>query len=262
MTSFAERMAARKKAKTQLAGTPAAAVATAAVNDPKETAVAEPAAEPSMSWGDTPPWAKKGCKACKGKGFNSKGNPCRGCTTAHPKVADQFEIMPQDDGMVIWTNGELEGSTRFAPPPKVTEPKPAPAESAAPAEKVEPDKEPEPEATPATVAALEGLPKKTRGRPRKAFTLMINCLPVIYNGKAITLEEILHHYGKQLAEDQGANSYYLLNAFKRRDLIAAVVEKIALDLGNDVVVANVKSPDLDSLLAALRPLATSVVEGV
>lgn len=54
----------------------------------------------------TPPWAVPGCVACKGVGFNSKGNPCGICNVKSKQSGDvtsqEFTTRPIGGGKVQW----------------------------------------------------------------------------------------------------------------------------------------------------------------
>lgn len=71
--------------------------------------------DPSTMPNDIPPWAKADCGACRGTGFNTKGNACRICVAAfnaNPNPSKRpptdFTIAPTGNGCVEW----VDNSTR------------------------------------------------------------------------------------------------------------------------------------------------------
>jgi hypothetical protein len=54
---------------------------------------------------NAPPWAQPNCPACKGKGFNKKGSPCRICDSTSKKAGGRTSLeyhLDSDEGNVIW----------------------------------------------------------------------------------------------------------------------------------------------------------------
>lgn len=144
--SIKDKLAAKKLRKQQLQGVAPPPTATKQVEFPGPKPA--PPAEPD---GDTPPWADPDCKACGGRGVNSKGTaPCRICDATAVRRgaprAGEFEVLVED-GVMVWS-GELgEGAMQLLSEEEVhvkvpREPMPV---------------APEPEEAPA----------KKRGRPRK-----------------------------------------------------------------------------------------------
>ena len=262
MSSFAQKIAA-KKARQAAAKAPAAAAPT----KPKAEDPKTPAAKPASA----PPWAQPECIPCGGTGFNSKGKggPCRICSVMAgkrgcPKPGD-YEITAVD-GTVIWVNlsnpddfgsADLTGPVevkeeKVAPPPPVEKPKPeapvAPVE-----EKVE---TPEPAPT-----------KRGKGRPKKGFTLLIDCYVVKGVGRTgggsgmILLCDVIREYGTSLAAEMGKDDYYGVKAWDRRDGLCGVASAMVEDFKTDCVVASTGNPEENALLAALKPLATKIIVG-
>jgi hypothetical protein len=101
-----------------------------------------------------------------------------------------------------------------------------------------------------------------KGRPKLGLVLRLGCSVVKGpQRKMLTIQDVLAMVGSQLAEAKGAENYYLLNAFERRDLIAANVEGIAEELGSVVVVGSACCPDTRALYSALVSVSEDVVEG-
>lgn len=84
--------------------------------------------------------------------------------------------------------------------------------------------------------------------------------------RSITLEELLLIVGEKVAEiytettgASSAISYWDINAFERRDFVAAQAFEIAMTLGSSTLVCGRNpTPDENILLSALRPLASRV----
>ena len=66
-----------------------------------------------------------------------------------------------------------------------------------------------------------------------------------------------------MAEVAGVGSYYNLDAFKRRDGMAAAAAGIAEEIaGVDLLCDREMTPDERALVSALKPFATEVVESI
>lgn len=117
-----------------------------------------------------------------------------------------------------------------------------------------------------TFAGLElpdqgfGLGKKKPGRPRVTFTLLIGCMVVKGANDVILVEDVLATYGEHLAKSKGVPSYWMLDAFERRDILRAVVPKIVEELQGHAVVSSGDDPDTRALVDALRHHASTIVE--
>ena len=108
-----------------------------------------------------------------------------------------------------------------------------------------------------------GTVKRGRGRPRASFTLYIGCVPVRGYRKPIYLEGVVAAYGAQLAKAQEVESYYELDAFKRRDALCKVAPHIVKEFDtNDVFVPRNAGPDVQALLTAIRPFAGRICEAL
>lgn len=275
--SFAEKIAAKKaRAAGAAAPPPSKAPEPKPEPAPKTT---EPSA-PAGFEGDVPPWADESCKACKGTGFSSLGAPCRICDVKAKKAgkpqAKDFEIV-SEEGVISWSNGEIEGAVLVlseqvevketeAPAPK---PEPKPEPESKPEEEPELDDQDEGDSDDEAEEDPTPAPKKKtkRGRPKKGFTLLIDCYVVKGQGRigggsgVIFLDEQLKHYGTELAKANEVESFYDVDCFRRRDELCKHAETIAEGFGTDYVVARTDSVEERELLKALRPLASTVIVG-
>lgn len=126
---------------------------------------------------------------------------------------------------------------------------PAPTQAAAPA----PDKGLATDLTPGP------------GRPARAFSLCVNCFPIKTSDKIVRLEDVLHLLGQQMAKEAGVESFYDLDAFRRRDALAkagaSVAEILNTQYDYPMVVAwcGTGQGDLRSLLDAISPHAGLVI---
>lgn len=253
-----------------------------------ETKPVAPPAPPSAANPTTnAPWAVESCAACKGKGINKQGNPCMACYHIRKRrgepTVEAFETWHDEQGNLCWK--AKDGAQAPAPAPAaVTAPAPTPAPIAAPAAAAAPveGKAPiaaEPKAKrqkpPKVVAPeIKEPPAPTTVAPKQeaaaastpvassvgGFRLFINAMPA--GGQFVDALQVLAAEGRELAEAQGVSSYYDLDAFKRRDVLAAHAAEIAIELEGQDVVAIGGGQDLKALVEALRPLATEVIQGV
>ena len=141
------------------------------------------------------------------------------------------------------------------PAPAAVEPKPTPAPAADTAEQAEEKKKrtrrtkAEMEAARAAEAAEAAAPAEPTPAPqeqRQGFILMCNCTTLSrgYPGMTVVLAEEL------LAELPG---YWDKNAFERREGLQKL--DWAMRLAGCVVLASGRNPDVDALVAALKPIA-------
>lgn len=99
----------------------------APVQGPGITPPAAPVEQPAADEYPPPPWANVECKACRGSGFNTRGEPCKICdlhaAKNGKKPSSLYDLDPQGDGIVVWidkadtdNNGicKLPGSTPAA----------------------------------------------------------------------------------------------------------------------------------------------------
>lgn len=218
------------------------------------------------------PWAYEGCFACKGKGINSQGNPCKACETirkrrGEPTVND-FEVWHDTAGNLCW-----KAKDASAPAAPKTEPAPAPEAAPEPEGKApivaEPKvkrqkaaKQSKPETAPAPAPTVETAPAPQEAQETgQGFRLFINAMPTS-SSAMVDGASVLHLEGAEMAREFGAPSFYEMDAFKRRDLLASAAGEIAKDLEGKDLVAIGGGQDLKALVEALRPLAREVVQGV
>ena len=233
------------------------------------------------------PWAKSDCPACKGVGFNTKGNPCKICdTTAKQrgvKPSSDYTIVPQGNGMVDWienaddTNSgtspmsltpqaQVKTEEKTTPPPaKVEVPAPLPVQVPKAQEQVPAPAEEQP------TASETQAEKREQGRPKKGFMLYINCAIIRGEGRpgsgrrVFHLTEVFTEIANQMATDAKVDSFYQLDAFKRRDNLATAAALVAEQFGADIVeVTGLGSgaSDMKAFVDALMPLAGAVTVGV
>ena len=82
----------------------------------------------------------------------------------------------------------------------------------------------------------------------------------------ILAQEALARFGAELAEDMGAESYWTLDPFKRRERLAQKADYIASQLARHILIVPATSdPDTAAMVSALIGLSEGieqVVEGV
>lgn len=101
-----------------------------------------------------------------------------------------------------------------------------------------------------------------RGRKPQGFTLLINCLPErAKTTGVIGLDQVFAERGAELAKAMEAESYFALDAYKRRDWLAMRAEQIAAEFGSKIVTAIGNSPDFLEFLTAIKPYASYVYVG-
>lgn len=242
------------------------------------------------------PWGRPGCKACAGKGLTTKGMPCRVCDTFNRKegkpTSDAWKLSTTPDGMIVWTDAAgAQGATPAVLEPKVSDQTtaahaPAAAPAAAPA--TEPKKsrrtrldktaeapatstaqaapastpEVAPEETPEVEEEVVETEKGKPGRRPQGFTLLINALPErAKTTGVIGLDQEFERWGAELAKDMGAESFFALDAYKRRDWLAMRAKQISETFGSKIVTAVGHSPDFLEFLSAIKPYASYVYVG-
>lgn len=232
----------------------------------------EAAAEPASA---TAPWAMPGCKVCqKHPGFARSGQPCFVCASAAPKggrpLPEEFEITAVDGGLV-WQKKDdatITGVTPFgeqtvrreedtaplpatpAPAPAADAPAPAPESAQAVARVV------------ARAEAEADAKKGKRGRKPAGFVLLFDVMTNEPKRASLNLAALLRELGDELAREKGVESYYLLNAFERRDLMAAIIPSIVERLGSSDVFVSSVDVDARALAEALAPYAARVYRAV
>lgn len=276
--NFKDKIAARSAAKA--GGPPPVAAAAAPVAPPTSPPAA--AAAPAVE-GDVPPWARPECKACLGKGVNTKGNPCAICNNMQRRegkiTSDDFIVESDGQGGIVWA--EKPDATPAAPqaapaPAKGTQQLPNASTPVQVEERTETAQEAEGAEDTEESEETEGAeqpeePEKAssgfnqprgRGRPRKGFSLLIGCTPTRTGSEVVDLDKLLLHFGNILAEQNKVSNYYAMDAFQRRDALSQVASKIALELGTSMVFCHTRSPDHSALVDALRPFATQIIEAL
>lgn len=247
------------------------------------------------------PWARETDKSCGGKGLTKQGKPCRVCDTFNKKegkpTSDAWNLGTDEAGRITWTpkdGSAPAGSTPAVATPTVvdkTTAASAPAQpAAAPAapasggalSKKRGRKSAEAPAAPAATTPAEPAAAEPeasneqgegeepteangdakRGRKPQGFTLLINALPErAKTTGVIGLDQVFAERGAELAEAMGAESYFALDAYKRRDWLAMRAPQIAETFGSKIVTAVGNSPDFLEFLTAIKPYASYVYVG-
>lgn len=225
----------------------------------KKKEAEDAAAEEAPKAASTPaPWAQEDCGACEGSGMNTKGNPCRICVEEAPGKLQpsKFKQSTDEDGNLVWTK---KGTTQ-----KVT--------TTLPVEEPKSEVRDAPEATKPAPAKKKTTRKKSSKKTEEtseeapaplggSFILCYGCRPT---GKDVAQEimeisEALNTFGGALASKKGAESFWHLDPFDRRDWLAQAASKIAKRLGSTVlVVPRNAGPDASHFAEALRPYAGAV----
>lgn len=228
----------------------------------------------------TPPWAVPGCTACGGWGFNTQGQPCRICdinrTNAGQASSSAFNVQNLGNGYCSWSHKEqpqINGISPLAPAstaPVVADersnyrPQPqAQAPAQAPLQPPAQAPQSQPQAPQAQQPGEDDDEKGTRGRKKKSFILMVNCVPargVTGNGdrRVIFLTQILTEVQAQIADAMKAPSFFDLDPFQRRDLISRRGPDLAARFETAIVCANglpSGQSDYRALVDAIRPYA-------
>lgn len=105
-------------------------------------------------------------------------------------------------------------------------------------------------------------PRPQSHRKPEGFTLFVGCMPL--EGETIDLAKIFYVESQELAAAQDTASYFELNAFERRDALAAQIATTAEGLAGAQVILMDRSPspDLKAFVDALRPFAAKTVVAV
>lgn len=106
-------------------------------------------------------------------------------------------------------------------------------------------------------AAPEPAPAAKTGRPRDGLTLLIGAVQLQGpRGDTFSSSQVLERFGAELAQDMGADSYWDLDTWKRRERLAQKAEYIAGELGKATVfhLGALGSDDTGSLVRALMAL--------
>ena len=242
----------------------------------------------------TPPWAFAGCQACGGTGVSpSKGTPCGACALISERTGkptpSRFKTWIDTDGKFRWAEAEgvkpasaptpaaavsqAETTPAAEAPAKPKRGRPTNAERAAraAAEAAKPVEVEVKALDPAAVAEAVGAPEAApdlvgAAAFKPARLLMIDVALVAALVKNLHVEDasaILHREGTELAKAMGVPNYYNIDAFKRRDAIASQAQNIVESLPHGcIVISNDKSPDVLSMVAAMKPFFPIVLSGV
>lgn len=163
---------------------------------------------------------------------------------------------------------------------KKAEPKPKPEAEIMPEIDPKADEEPAPEPEPAPKPDKPAVePKATKAAPKPEVEVTDEITRVRGKGRStgfilvygavrrakmslMDLNEIFARYAQELAASQGAESYYLLDRFKRRDLMAARAAQIAETIpSSSIVVVRADDADIRAFATAIEVYATNVIEG-
>lgn len=254
-------------------------------------------------WDGAPPWTRNDCTACAtadGSGIKrttgvtfKRGDACRICSNnnqAEGKIPSTLYEVGYQNGEFWWqvkadfqdkvgdaTGGSLRlpwmsGAATPAPAPSTPATTPAPTPTPATSTPTQPAASQAPPATTAaattattatTTETAEAAEKRTR--KGKGFTLLVNARLDGPSNQVVRLEEVFTRRAAEMAKEQGADSYFHLDAFKRRDQMCAHAEAIieAENFGTKFVLASTSgSPDMKMFIETLRGLAGTVIEGV
>lgn len=234
------------------------------------------------------PWGVPDCRACEGRGISSKGGPCRACDAWRTKnggprsngykleaTDGAVRVLDADGNEVAVVPTSAEVTSRPAPTPKAAEtkqqeskPEPASEQSATEHARDEAS-ESAPASSPGKASPLEPTAEKTKetkrrngGRPRKGFTLLRGAMLKRGSTNVFDAHMLFERYSSELAEAVGAESYYQMDTWRRREALAAKAEPIAETLGSGILVYTSGTPDLDYFVNALEPYADTVILGV
>lgn len=245
------KLAARKKARAM---TPS----TVATVEPTDAPEEKDQAQEILS---VAPWAQKACKACEGSGLNTLGDACRMCTRLSMKeglnVSD-FLMHAVDGAVQILRSGKVVASVAIASPAKVADnTKPLPEKTRKTKSRMTEMREEKKEAI-EEIPAVEDLDQKPKkAKTKKGFTMLYG-LPKRHSGKVIDLSIVMQEFGEQLAAEWNIDSFWAINAFKRREALAHKAQEIAHSFGTALVIVTSDQRDLADLAAALEPFATNV----
>lgn len=288
-----KKKAAKAKRRSKAGAAKAEAAVPAADVNGGEAPAEQGAAVGGAPWANAGQYGGKACAACKGRGLTSKGLACPICDNSAKKAGRMTSmayvlVLDDDDlgvavareeevGALTAAGMELEWIEADAPvaavpaPEKSSKParkkRAAKAKTPAPAEKPE-EKPEEPAEEPpvpstATRAAKKGAKSGKAGRPSVGLTILVGAVAVrgsLLSRDTITSAAVLARFGAELAEDMGAESYYDLDSFKRRDRLAEKAAYIAAELGRAVMIhpGTLGNEDVGSLVRALMGLPEGI----
>lgn len=225
-----------------------------------------------------PPWAIPGCLACGGSGFATNGAPCNPCDQVAWKTKKLFSGMyniKRDANDIVW---KLKPEFQPAPPPTPTPQAPQPIQYPAPPPPL-PPAEPEDPSDDSTDPAdsvesvesdVSDLFIRQVGKPSKGFTLCVNCVITksrlldSRDKKVVHLDQLIEHLGSKIAAQAQAINFWLLDSFKRRDLLKYALQNAVDDLSSReaIVLSRYGTPEEKEATAVLRVHAKDVVEGI
>lgn len=214
---------------------------------------------PEESTKGAPPWHVPSCTACRDHpGLNSKGDPCRACDVVSGrtggKTSSQFKLWHDDQGNLCWAEPDGAAPVLEAPPAE-KKPRKKREKAAPPVELesvlVELETPFDPDASTHFYDA--------HVRP-DGFILYVSAVPL--DEPFVDLAEVFAREGAELAAAQGVASVYELDAFRRRDALAAQVKEVAKTLNRkNVVVFGGASTEVKAYAELLRPLAARRIMG-
>lgn len=239
----------------------AAAIVTEAPADVQDVEATVEDTAPETFEVDRAPWYSDDpdCVACQGNavpGFNSAGEPCRACLSNTEITPTDFDQTVTDEGKLVLVNQD-DGTTFVLPwikRPEAKKEKPAKPPRKKAAQKDKPT-----DAKTARAAINDEEPPKKAGRPKKGFTLIYG---IVKRGKRATLDlnQVLKDRGQELADANGAESYFQLDFGKRRDYLAIKAQEIAAEFGSaDVIVTGLQDADVRAFATAIEPYADRVI---
>jgi hypothetical protein len=105
--------------------------------------------------------------------------------------------------------------------------------------------------------------KRGAGRPKVGLTVMIGAMylrGMASSREVLSSSEVLARFGAELAEDMGAESYWLLDTWKRRERLAEKADYIVSSLAGSIIVhpGELGNDDIGTLMRSL----TGVSEGI
>jgi hypothetical protein len=233
------------------------------------------------------PWHNEQCTACASNsilGFNTKGGPCRICDKFQRDAQDiesKDYTIAVEGNRVTWTPtsdratsaeaaaaGICEGFVEDTEAPVVT-PEPVAAEPAAPAA-TEPVAQEPAATTPATEPGTLPQTGVVEKKAKDKITLFVNCIPLkgmAGSGKKAPQDAfVLFENAKAaIAAHYGADHFFNLDPFKRRDAIVAYAPNVVAEiLGGTIVAVQVGTgaTDYNTFVESLMPHADMVVRGV
>lgn len=278
----------KKPAPTPAPAAPAAS--TPAPEQPKVAVATTSIAEPSTR----APWAFDKCPQCNGTGVKN-GQPCKACKLVQTQKglvsSSDFDIAVAD-GSLLWKHKKtgaagsmVIGAAVTAKAPSAPAPEPAKM-AVTPSEDPLPVEEPAAPAVEAQVPAPEArkpgrkpkaqavaesaapAPDALQQRPSNGFLLLIGS-PVVRNGDGVTsatviqLDLVFAELTAKLAEVSKKASFYEIDSFQRKDMVAKHAAEWAKTVSpGALVVAIGTTPDFRAFVEAIRPAAMIVAQGL